>query len=724
MNNNSKKNILFFSLAAFLAYTVITLLIFYHRIPNITTQYAMPDVDTDGGLWYQWFLYFINKHHLTYDVITLAGYPFGYDISLSPASNLIYSIQVFILENILGFSWSNLILVTNISSLITYPLSALGGMLLCYYLTKNKSASFIAGLIFSFSFYHIYMGRGQMSINHIEFIPFYFLSLFYYLNKKSFFSLLLSALLFSFMFMADAYYAFFSGIFSVIIISLADPEPFRIKAKTFFSYYSILFIVLLLVNFNFVLSNLYLFNSEQAAQTGRNSLPKNELTNILYYFSPLPFNLLYYYIPQASYFLYNLTFFIAIAGLIFIKNNRLYVTFLLCFLVSIVLSAYIPSLFWINILYFNFFGMFRGVGRLALPGYLFLGLTVGLAISWFMRSSVYKRINRPFRIFLFFMLSTTIILAGLNVDETWMRNTDFSKIAKLYQPVRDNPNISSIAAYPMNLNFNGVGFPQPYQLLGQIIHKKPYANGANFSSPQAIAYQKKISNINNKETIDILRKYGVNTIMIYNNLLENSKKINNTLKEDERVSFIGRYIQSRDVGYVSANDLSRDISLYEVKNTVNIKQNDKRLLFSPDSNTEITYKKISAYEYIITASNINSDFSIVFDSPYSNKWQLLKGDKSNKNNISFLFSDSNAVGDHQKYNEYANKWTIKKNGLYLSKEDTRNSIDKSSAHFTLFFKPYASVTLGNMISYSTIIGITIYLISFMVKHKIKNAKKK
>src|SRR2546423_9052955 len=121
MVKKTRNKSLLFIVFSFLIYVFITAIIFYHRFPNIFTQYGMPDVDTDGGLWYQWYLTYIHKHHLLYDITALAGYPLGYDISLSPANNLIYNIQVFFLEHIFGFSWSNLVLITNVSSLITYP---------------------------------------------------------------------------------------------------------------------------------------------------------------------------------------------------------------------------------------------------------------------------------------------------------------------------------------------------------------------------------------------------------------------------------------------------------------------------------------------------------------------------------------------------------------------------------------------------------------------------
>ncbi len=271
----------------FLVYLLITVFIFRNKIPTFFTHYGMPDVDTDGGLWFQWYLTYINNRKLPYELLNIVGYPFGYDIAFSPVINLVYSIQSSVMST-LGFSWKLLVPITNFSSLIVYPVSAMGAFCLTNYLTKEKLASFISGIVFGFSYYFIYMGRGQMSINHIELIPFYMLSLFYFLDNKKIYTLSLSAILFSILFKTDAYYAFFSGILSVLIVIFYKRENVKNVVKTFFIYYLLLFLVLIATNINFFYTNLYLFNSVEILKTGRNSLPRNELLSLNTYFDTAP----------------------------------------------------------------------------------------------------------------------------------------------------------------------------------------------------------------------------------------------------------------------------------------------------------------------------------------------------------------------------------------------------------------------------------------------------
>jgi hypothetical protein len=715
------KNPIIFWLLSFIFFSLITTILFHNRLENISTHYGMPDIDTDGGLWYQWYeIYNAENNHLFY-ITTLISYPYGFDFTFLPFSNLVYSMQIFFLKHLLGFSWPNLILITNISSLVTYPLSALGASLLGYYLTKNKWASLITGLIFSFSFYHVHMARGQMSINHIEFIPFYFLSLFYFLNKRNVFSLALSALTFAILFTADAYYAFFSGILSVVVILLYNSAPFLQKIKTFLCYYPVLLVVLVLVNFNFFITNYYLFNSTQAIATGRNSIPKNELVSVLYYFVPQPFSLLGTYVPALSYILFIIIPFIAFSGLVFLKKSRLYITLLGCFLTAMVTSAYIQELYWLNELYFRFFGIFRGVARMILPAYLFIGLMVGLVIAEFAKTKQSKKINNTIIHTTYISLIIIIILNSLNVDETWHRKSDFSKDAALYEEIKNNENIKVIATYPMTQGDVVSGCPETYQIKAQIIHNKSYACGASPFQPEAQEHYKKISDINDKETIDYLIEHNIDTISISNKLMKNSESINMRLINDPKVEFVGRYTAEPDEGYISTTDRARDISVYQLAEVVESNKNPTPLFYSTNENVEIIYEKISSEKYVLSLKNLDKNSDIIFNFPFSEKFKMYVGDLSEDNDISFNFKNDKLYNDHSRHSEYQNKWAVDPENIKKLFPDSYSENPDKSINFkaTIFFAPQSIYSLGSVISKSTFIILTLFLIMRIAYGKFK-----
>lgn len=75
----------------------------------------------------------------------------------------------------------------NLMFLLSFILSGLGAYLLTFYFTKNKLASFLAGIIFAFSPFHLHQ---SLSVNvgsmHQEVIPFFVLFLFRFFEKFKF----------------------------------------------------------------------------------------------------------------------------------------------------------------------------------------------------------------------------------------------------------------------------------------------------------------------------------------------------------------------------------------------------------------------------------------------------------------------------------------------------------------------------------------------------------
>lgn len=71
----------------------------------------------------------------------------------------------------------NLIATYNIILLLTFVLAGYGTFLLCHYLTKHRWASFVGGIVFTFSPYHFAHLFGHMNLASLQWIPFYVLLL-------------------------------------------------------------------------------------------------------------------------------------------------------------------------------------------------------------------------------------------------------------------------------------------------------------------------------------------------------------------------------------------------------------------------------------------------------------------------------------------------------------------------------------------------------------------
>lgn len=570
---------IFINISIILIYILVSYFIFNDRILNIFSGYGMSDVDTDGTLWYYWARIFSSNNNIFFNNNNqILSYPFGYDFSFIPFSTFIYEIIIVFIK-LLGNNIDNIITVSNIFSILTYPITAYSFYLLFNYISNNKFASFFVGLFATFSFHFILMSRGALSLNQVYFVPLFLFSLFYFLKKKSFVSLLLSSLIFAILFGYNAYWAFFSGLFSIIIIVLYSFLYREINKKNvlhiLFYYFSLIGITLSL-NFQFIIQNSYnLDKTSVVRNTLRVIIPQNELLHIRDYFLP-PLNSYIYQgkmITHGDTFLGYILLFFAISGVFFLKRKdyfKNYLIFFVCFLASILFSSRIPGLTKINDIYFNYFGIFRAVSRLSMFASFFLSLMSGYVLVYLYDKYFRNKTNISKLIFVASMviISFLIIIEGINNDGTFKKITKIEGLKQTYEAVKNNPDIKIIAQYPMWLSNGENGNPANYQLMGQIIHNKTLVSGASPFNENQLGFYESVKDIENFETIDILKKYKVDTIIVNKNLFIYGDNIVNYLKKDKRLTYIGEYKGEMDDGdnnpYISVNELSRDIVVFHI----------------------------------------------------------------------------------------------------------------------------------------------------------------
>lgn len=706
-------------------YLLVTVIIFKHRLVNIDTHYGMPDVDSDGTMRYFWARLFTEKNKINFNLNNLfASYPFGYDVSYIPSFSLIYEITIRLVD-FFGFSWRTILLVVNTSLIFAYTSTAFFTFLLAYYLTRSKFASLISGFIFGFSFYFILMGRVYISQNQLEFIPLYFLSLFYYLDKKNSRSLILSGLAFTLIFLVNSYLAFFSLIFSFPVILLYKKEQIKEKAWTIFLYYSIVLGLGTLMNINFVYQQLYIFNPTLLKMAGKVFVPEKQVVDLLTFFVPSVNNFLYKDIGFGNNFLGYTSLIVGLSGMVFIKRIKKYAILLFCFLLSILLASNIPSLFFLNELYFKFFSAFRAVSRFNIFSSLFLSLMAALSVKYFLTEyKIYfnkKKLTIAYAVLVIVCL--LIILEGLNLDQTWKRTTDFSKIAALYDPIKNNRDIKVIAGYPMKLSNGTNGSPPNYELLGQIIHGKSLVGGLDPFSIKAAEYFNSVKDIEKSETIDNLSKNGVDTVIIYKGLLNNSKNIIANLKVDNRLNYIGDYRADYDDGpYLSANDLARNFAVFQIKDVVVNNKNkvNNKVIIKNLSGGSSEYTKSSGTKYEVILKDINTKIDLILDEPYSEKWRMYPGKKNFLRDLSYLYRKGVFENTHMRADIYKNSWTIDPNYIKqnFTKENYKQNPDGSiDIELTMYFTPQSYFYLGLIVSGVTLTLCVGYLLFCLARDK-------
>jgi hypothetical protein len=577
MEENKKISPLLKDFIILLIFFGITLLVFSHRFQFLNEAYGLGDVDTDGTLWYYWAKIFTSQNGLLFNKIDLIAFPVGYNVDYIPFSNLLYDVILILLKINEGYKDINsIILVSNIFSLATYPLHAFSTYLLIKYLTKSIPASFIGGLIAGFSYYFVLMGRGALSLNHVYWIPLNLLFVYKALRERTVMNIIISSFLFSIMFGINAYWAFYTGIFIVAIVffelySSLDLSKFQ-KLSFLIKYFVSISFITLLLNFQFFNN---FFETYSKFNQARIVSAEGELISIVEYFNPSKESLIYSFGNGGGWFLGYIALVLGLLGLFILKKGedlRIYIFIMLCLLVGVLLSVNINGLLWFNEIYFKYFGMFRAVSRLNILVSIFLAIMCGFTIKLILEKIIISKYFNSFFLYVsFIILCCGIVMEGLNKDPSWKQLTFVTPIEEVYEIIRDSKEINIIAQYPMKLSNREDGIPSNYQLVGQIIHQKKLVAGADPFNKDSIDFYSSIKNIEVPETIDILKQNGVDTLVINSKFFKNGNKIVSSLKNDERLVYLGNYQGNfntfKNKGYKISryNEASAHIDVFRIK---------------------------------------------------------------------------------------------------------------------------------------------------------------
>ncbi|MFH1905637.1 MAG: YfhO family protein [bacterium] len=194
-----------------LIFAILTLLMTWPVILNINKYiYGYPDdtLATLAGLWHHKFAIL---HNLDPGLRPHIAFPFGEGVSP-------YSYPIF--EQITGILTllTNEIVTWNMLSVSNFILSAIFMYLLVKYLTKNKISALISGLIYGFcphicmqSFNHIHMAA-------IQWMPLYILFLLKLIFERSYRNAVLCGVFYALVVFSNPYYGYYMLLFTAIFI--------------------------------------------------------------------------------------------------------------------------------------------------------------------------------------------------------------------------------------------------------------------------------------------------------------------------------------------------------------------------------------------------------------------------------------------------------------------------------------------------------------------------
>ena len=149
----------------FVAYLIIAIVVFAPLSSRMATVAPGSGGDTYQNLWDIWWIgYSTFALHTSFYSTNLLYWPIGANLAyqtMAPIASLIF----------VPFQAVNLQFAYNVMLLVGFALSGLTMFILSDYVVKNKTASFIAGVVFAFSAFHIAQAYAHIDWINIGWVP-------------------------------------------------------------------------------------------------------------------------------------------------------------------------------------------------------------------------------------------------------------------------------------------------------------------------------------------------------------------------------------------------------------------------------------------------------------------------------------------------------------------------------------------------------------------------
>ena len=226
VNSSIKKNIIKHGLVI-ITFLILTTILTFPVILDFTTEAAGAGCfDKCHMMWRMWWAGFAFENNLDFYHSQHIFQPDGVSISGNLAQ---FTTGIgAILHNVLGDS-----LTWNIIWLSSFIFGGYGAFLLAEYFTRNTYASIVAGIIFTFSTYHIVHSQFHIGLSMIVWLPLFILVLFKILNNNSKVLIVLGSL---FLFLASITHLYFFAmliIFSIIFFVINIFKQKNVTNKKF-----------------------------------------------------------------------------------------------------------------------------------------------------------------------------------------------------------------------------------------------------------------------------------------------------------------------------------------------------------------------------------------------------------------------------------------------------------------------------------------------------------
>jgi len=170
-------------LGLFAAYALVTVVFFWPWLPHLSDSLIGPPGDNMNDLWGTYYVTVAAdpRHFFYTDLIRFPeGTPLYYH-SFSYPKNL----AIAFASKLVGSDRPTLVLLHNLTLLVSFPLAGIGAFYLVRHLTGSITGALMGGFIFAFNPAHVAHTSQHIGVASIEFYPFFVLAYLLALERRS-----------------------------------------------------------------------------------------------------------------------------------------------------------------------------------------------------------------------------------------------------------------------------------------------------------------------------------------------------------------------------------------------------------------------------------------------------------------------------------------------------------------------------------------------------------
>ena len=249
MVNLITKKIFVEHLSVVFIFSVLTVIFTFPIILDFASDAAGLDCyDKCHMMWRFWWADFSFENDLDFQHSNYIFYPDGASVS----GNLAYftTFLGFLLVQFLNYATA-----WNIIWILGFIFGGYGCYLLANNFNKNYLSSIIAGIIFTFTTYHMAHSLVHIGLSMIVWLPIFVLFLFKLLEKQSKYYSIIGGIIFFLVSLTHLYYSVFITMFSIVFFAVYIFKQKKVSNKTFITNFSILLTIGLISTSILFLSN-------------------------------------------------------------------------------------------------------------------------------------------------------------------------------------------------------------------------------------------------------------------------------------------------------------------------------------------------------------------------------------------------------------------------------------------------------------------------------------